>query len=87
MLKLCAATALLIAAGGQSFAASATNLDSQPYTLLVTEGGSQSELAVAPGETVEFCSSGCFVTLPNGDREALTGAEIIEITGGHAKFR
>lgn len=87
MLKLCAAIALIVVAGSQSFAASTTNLDSEPRTLLVTEGGNQSELAVAAGETVEFCPSGCFVTMPNGDREALTGTEIIEISGGQAKIK
>ena len=54
-------------------AASAINLDSEPRTLIVTEGGSKSELALAGGETVNFCPSGCFVTMPNGDLEALTG--------------
>jgi hypothetical protein len=87
MLKLCAATALLFAAGGQAFAATAINLDKEPRTLLVTEGGSQNELALGAGETVEFCPSGCFVTMPNGDREALTGSEIIEISGGQAKIK
>jgi hypothetical protein len=87
MLKLCAAAALLVAIGGQAFAASATNRDSEPRTLLVTEGGTQTELALAAGETVEFCPSGCFVTLPNGDREALTGSETIEISGGKARIK
>jgi hypothetical protein len=87
MLKFCAATALVIAAGGQAFAASATNFDNQPYTLLVTEGGNQSEIALAAGETIEFCSNGCFVTMPNGDREVLSGSEIIEISGGQAKIK
>lgn len=87
MLKICAATALLIAAGGQALAASATNFDKQPYTLLVTEGGSQSEIALAAGETIQFCPNGCFVTMPNGDREVLSGAETIEISGGQAKIK
>ena len=87
MLKICAATLMLAAIGGQAFAASAVNLDSEPRTLIVTEGGSKSELAVGAGETVEFCPSGCFVTLPNGDREALTGSEVIEISGGQAKIK
>lgn len=67
--------------------ASAVNLDSEPRTLIVTEGGSKSELALAAGETVEFCPSGCFVTMPNGDREVLTGTETIEISGGVGKVR
>ena len=87
MLKFWAATALVIAAGGQTFAATATNHDQEPRTLLVTEGGSQTELALAAGETVEFCPTGCFVTLPNGDREALTGSERIEISNGQAKIK
>lgn len=87
MLKFCVATALVLGAAGQAFAASATNLDPEPRTLLVTEGGNQTDLVVAAGETVEFCPAGCFVTLPNGDREALTGSETIEISNGVAKIK
>ena len=87
MWKFCAAIVMLAAINGPAHAASAVNLDSEPHTLIVTEGGSKSELAVAAGETVEFCQSGCFVTLPNGDREALTGSETIEISGGQAKIK
>ncbi len=75
MLKTLVATLALLAAGASAQAASAVNLDSEPHTLIVTEGGSKSELAIGAGETVDFCSSGCFVTLPNGDLEALTGGE------------
>lgn len=70
-----------------AFAASVVNSDNETRTLIVTEGADKSELAVAPGETVEFCGGGCFVTLPNGDREALTGTETIEIKGGAATIR
>jgi hypothetical protein len=87
MLKFCVATAMLLAVSGQALAASATNLDNEPRSLLVTEGGNQTELVVGAGETVEFCLTGCFVTMPNGDREALTGSEIIEIANGVAKIR
>ena len=52
MLKICAATLMLAAIGGQAIRASAVNLDNEPRTLIVTEGGSKSELAVAAGETV-----------------------------------
>lgn len=68
-------------------AASAVNRDAEPRTLIVTEGGSKVELAIAAGETVEFCESGCFVTLPNGDREVLTGTETVEISGGAARIK
>lgn len=84
---LAAAVFLLAASAGSASAASAVNLDSEPRTLIVTEGGTRMELAIAGGETVEFCASGCFVTLPNGDLEALTGAETIEISGGVARIR
>ena len=83
---LLTASALLVS-GGVAMAASAINRDSEPRTLVVTEGGSQSELVVGSGETIEFCSSGCFVTMPNGDREVLTGTETIEISGGRGRIQ
>ncbi|UDL89919.1 hypothetical protein LGH82_00440 [Mesorhizobium sp. PAMC28654] len=87
MWKSLVAAVALLAAGGSAHAASAVNKDAQTRTLVVTEGGSKSELALAAGETVEFCASGCFVTLPNGDLEALTGSETIEISGGVARIK
>lgn len=87
MLKSLVAIAAIAVATGSAGAASAVNHDSETRTLIVTEGGNKSELALAAGETVEFCSSGCFVTLPNGDLEALTGSETIEISGGVAKIK
>ena len=87
MNKFYLAFAALLAMSGTGMTASAVNLDSEPRTLIVTEGGNKSELAIAAGETVEFCSAGCFVTMPNGDREALTGSETIEISGGVGKIR
>ncbi|WAX92852.1 hypothetical protein N7E70_014115 [Aminobacter sp. NyZ550] len=84
---LVAGGALVLAMSGAAHAASAVNLDAEPRTLIVTEGGSKTELSLAAGETVEFCSSGCFVTLPNGDREALTGDETVEISGGAARIK
>ncbi|WP_157016136.1 hypothetical protein [Mesorhizobium xinjiangense] len=77
----------LLALNGAAFAARAINNDSEPRTLIVSEGGSRTELPIAAGETVEFCPSGCFVTMPNGDREALTGKETIEISNGKARIR
>ena len=87
MLKSFVVAVSFLAAGASAQAASAINLDSEPRTLIVTEGGDKSELALAGGETVEFCPSGCFVTMPNGDLEALTGAETIEISGGVARIK
>ncbi|WP_420962793.1 hypothetical protein [Brucella sp. IR073] len=86
MKKYATALLLTVMSPGVALAASAVNKDSQPRTIVVTEGSSKSDLVLAPGETVDFCPSGCFVTFPNGDRQALTGSETIEITGGKAKI-
>lgn len=82
---LIALAALAVTAGG-AMSATAVNRDGEPRTLVVTEGGDRTELLIGPGETVEFCANGCFVTLPNGDREALTGSETIEIKDGTARI-
>jgi hypothetical protein len=87
MWKSFIAVVALVAAGQASFAATAINKDNQPRTLIVTEGGGKSELSLAAGETVEFCASGCFVTLPNGDLEALTGSETVTISNGVARIK
>jgi hypothetical protein len=87
MMKFYVAIAALLVMSGAGTAASAVNRDNEPRSLIVTEGGNKSELALAAGETVEFCRAGCFVTMPNGDREALTGSETIEISGGVAKIK
>jgi hypothetical protein len=87
MLKTLVAAFALLAAGASAQAANAVNLDSEPRTLIVTEGGNKSELALAGGESIDFCPSGCFVTMPNGDIEALTGSETVEISGGVARIK
>ena len=70
-----------------AFAASVTNKDDVARTLVITEDGNQSELVLDPGETQPICSGGCFITMPNGDREALSGTETIEISGGRAEYK
>ncbi|MER9299153.1 hypothetical protein NKI38_22040 [Mesorhizobium sp. M0621] len=87
MWKSLVAAVALVAAIGSAHAASAVNKDAETRTLIVTEGGSKTDLALAGGETVEFCPNGCFVTLPNGDLEALTGSETVEISGGVARIK
>ena len=87
MWKSLVAAFALAAAIGSAHAASAVNKDADTRTLVVTEGGSKTDLALAGGETVEFCPNGCFVTLPNGDLEALTGSETVEISGGVARIK
>jgi hypothetical protein len=68
-------------------AASIANKDKQSYLLKITEGGQQSEIGVAPGQTVDVCASGCFLLMPNGDRETLGGSEKVEIVGGKAVIK
>ncbi|MBC8717181.1 MULTISPECIES: hypothetical protein [Brucella/Ochrobactrum group] len=69
------------------YAATVSNSDASERTIVVTEGASKREMLIAAGETVDFCDSGCFVTFPNGDREALKGDEKIVISGGKASFQ
>jgi hypothetical protein len=68
-------------------AASVVNTDSEARTLVVTESGAKAEVSVGAGETVSICPTGCFVTLPNGDRATLTGSETLEISSGAATIR
>jgi hypothetical protein len=68
-------------------AASVVNKDTKIRTMIVTEGGGKTKLALHAGEAVEFCPNGCFVTWPSGDLEALTGSETIEISGGIARIK
>jgi hypothetical protein len=87
MRKTFIAAAILVAFGGVAHAASVVNKDAETRTLIVTEGGSTTELALAAGEAAEFCPNGCFVTMPNGDLEALTGSETVEISDGIARIK
>lgn len=82
MARITTAAACLLLAGGPVFAATAINMESDARTITVMEGGSQYDLTVEPGDSVEFCRKGCFVTLPGGDRRALAGVETIEFSGG-----
>lgn len=87
MRKTLLLAAAMLTAVSTAEAASAVNKDSETRTLIVTEGGSKSELALAGGETVEFCPNGCFVTLPNGDLTPLNGSETVVISGGVAHIK
>ena len=77
----------VLAAATTADAANAVNNDTETRTLIVTEGGSRSELALAGGESANFCPNGCFVTLPNGDVTPLTGSETVVISGGVAHIK
>jgi hypothetical protein len=87
MKKISAAFICMLVMTSVASAASVINRDADTQILMVTEGADKAELTVGAGETVEFCAGGCFVTMPNGDREALTGSETVEISGGAAKIK
>ena len=80
MKRILVATALLMTATVAGHAATIVNTGSDPVVVIVTENGVRSDLTVGPAESVEFCLTGCFATFPNGDRQALTGSETIEVT-------
>ncbi len=80
-------TAAAICASLPATAAILTNTDGVERSVVITEGGSQTELALDPGESQTVCAAGCFMTMPNGDREALTGSETIEIKDGRAEYK
>lgn len=88
MNKLLVAMALAsgIATPAAASAATVTNRDDTAHTLIVTEGGEQVEMSIGPGESIEICPAGCFVTMPNGDREVLTGTERLEIEASRGKI-
>lgn len=77
---------LMACIAGSAMAATITNNDDGEHTLIVTEGGNQTELTIRAGETIEICPSGCFVTMPNGDREALDGTETLHIEASRSVF-
>ena len=81
-----AALTVALAPAALASAASVTNLDDTEHTLIVTEGGNQVELSIGPGETIEICPEGCFVTMPNGDREVLTGTETLSIEASRGRI-
>jgi hypothetical protein len=87
MLKsLLLAVSTLLVVAPLAHAATVTNADADVVTLVVTVDGDKRDVAVEAGQTIDICPTGCFLTLPNGDREALAGTETFEIRDGKAKF-
>ncbi len=72
---------------GPALAATVFNKDNEAQMLVVVEGGNRMEVVVKAGARVQICPSGCFVTMPSGDREALAGDETFDIENGTAVFR
>ncbi len=84
---LSAICCLPLITASQAIGATVTNLDADPFFFVVTENGIRTEMGVRKGETLEFCPHGCFVALPNGNRAALKGDEILEISGGRINVK
>ncbi|WP_018688371.1 hypothetical protein [Ahrensia kielensis] len=78
-----AGSAIMVTAFAAS-AASIENKDSSAHTLSVTEDGVKNEIIIGANEIVTICQSGCFITMPNGDRAALSGGESVQIVDGAA---
>ena len=87
MTRIHIAIAMIAMSVGAAQAATVENMDDKAYTLTVTEGGERSEIGIEAGQTISICPGGCFLTLPDGDRAALSGNETVEITGGRAKIK
>lgn len=87
MIKLLAVTAVLVSVTGGAFAASVSNTGSSPVVLTVVEDGNRTEVAIDAGASETICPSGCFLTLPNGDRIGLEGGETVEIKDGAATVK
>lgn len=78
---------VLGAANASAIASTVTNSDVTAQTIIVIEGADRQELVIEPSDTISFCPSGCFVTMPNGDRQVLNGGEALTISGGKAKIK
>lgn len=87
MIRLLSASLLLSLLAGPVPAATLTNADDTPIELQIADSRGRTDLALEPGSTEDVCPTGCFVTLPNGDRLGLTGGEAVEIKGGAARIR
>lgn len=76
-----------VLAAGPGLAASIQNVGSSPVVLVVVEDGNKTEVALDAGGSDTICVSGCFLTLPNGDRIGLAGGETVEIRDGVATIK
>lgn len=87
MARLVLAFLVSTAAASGALAASITNAGEGTVMLTVVENGTKVNVAIDAGATETMCASGCFVTLPNGDRIGLVGDETVEIKNGAALIK
>ncbi|WP_115669223.1 hypothetical protein [Ciceribacter selenitireducens] len=87
MKKFLTGLMMFLGAANGAWAASVTNGGTAAIVLQVVEDGNRSEVAIDAGASETICPSGCFVTLPNGDRLGLEGGETVEIKDGSATVK
>ena len=82
-----AAACMAAASSFPALAATVTNRDAVPRLVSVTTTIGKVDVVVKAGETLGLCPQGCFMTFPNGDKEALSGGETIEILDGVGRIQ
>jgi hypothetical protein len=90
MKQVCATLFVVLGSGvvaGPALAASVLNTGASAVTLVVVENGTRTEVLLDAGGEDTICTSGCFLTLPNGDRIGLAGGETVEIRDGVATIK
>lgn len=65
-------------------AATLTNSGDSVVVVQVADTSGRYDVSLDPGASEDVCPSGCFVTLPNGDRIGLGGQEKVDIHDGSA---
>lgn len=71
----------------RTLAASISNSGTSSIVLIVVENGNRAEVSLDAGGSDSICPTGCFVTLPNGDRLGLAGSETVDIKDGIATIK
>lgn len=68
-------------------AATLINAGSEPVVVQVSEASGRVDVSLDPGAQEDVCPSGCFLTLPSGDRIGLAGGETVELENGSAHVK
>jgi uncharacterized cupin superfamily protein len=87
MARFAAALLLSLLAAGGAHSATITNTNPAPVVLVITEGGNRVEVVINAGASETLCTTGCFMTTPDGDRIGLGGGETVEIVKGSAVIK
>lgn len=79
--------ASLLLSAGSPMAATLINAGSEPVVVQVSEASGRVDVSLDPGAQEDVCPSGCFLTLPSGDRIGLAGGETVELENGSAHVK